>query len=117
MLGNLVEREVNINAKLTLIALASDHDDTLAAVGAQDLDRESKDFWVHLLVGATDSTTGLIALEESNGDGVWTRIWSKAVAADTNEFIKLKRSKRYIRMPAPGLEEATTTTMALTLFY
>lgn len=118
MSTNRVERPLVINGKLELIPLDNDYADTFTGVAAQDLDRHGDEIKIFLQVLNSDSTAGLIAIEESDGKGVWTRIWSRdIVGGGITEFVTLKRTKRYIRVPNPGLDADTTTCMALTLFY
>lgn len=117
MIGNLVEKPGQINGFFNLIPLLSTYDDTFTGSGPFDLELVGPEIWLHLQTETFDSTTGELYIEESSGDGVWTRIHTMPLEADMDVFFKLPRSKRYLRVENPGLETLTVSTLALKLYY
>ena len=117
MEGNLVERPGHVNGFYNLIPLLSTYDDTYTGSGNFDLNLVGPEVCLHLQTEIFGSSTGELYIEESDGDGVWTRTLTIPLEADMDVFRKHRRTKRYLRVGNPGLEAATASTVALKLYY
>lgn len=116
-MSNLVERDARINGRIELVELSPSYDDSMVTPTVRDMLNYPLTGYLLVKLGDTTSTTGDIRLEESDGDGKWSPLVIFGFAANTELFAKFQRTKRYLRIPAIGLEAATTTELTIDLFY
>lgn len=108
----MTRRPVRINNKFTLVALDT-YDDAMSDPESVDMAGYPLEGYLDVLLGDSDSTTGDIRLEESNGDNVWSPL---AIIGFESAFIPVLRQKRYIRIAPIGLEAATTTILGINYY-